>query len=69
MVEQSGEDIMRCKPFFPTIASADIIHAATCLSVNAILISNDAHFKAIKEADLIEVWTISDAIEKLLTRG
>ncbi len=39
VVEQSDEDIMMCKPFFPSIASADIIYAATCLSVNAILIS------------------------------
>ena len=69
VVEQSDEEILKCKPFFPAIASADIIHAATCLSVNAILISNDAHFKAINEAGLIEVWTISDAIERLLNRG
>jgi predicted nucleic acid-binding protein len=60
---------MKCEPFFPDIASADIIHAATCMSVNAILISNDAHFKAIKEAGLIDVWTISDAIERLLNQG
>lgn len=66
IVEQSDEDIMKCKPFFPANASADIIHAATCLSVNAILISNDAHFRAIKEARLIDVWTISDAIERLI---
>jgi len=67
VVEQSDEDIMKCKPFFPSIASADVIHAATCLSANAILISNDAHFKAIKESGLVEVWTISDAIERLLS--
>jgi hypothetical protein len=31
-----------------------------------ILISNDAHFKRIKEKGLIEVWSISEAIKRML---
>jgi predicted nucleic acid-binding protein len=66
VIEQSEKDILACKPFFPPTEGADIVHAATCLNVGAILISNDAHFKRIKEEGLIEVWNISTAIKKLL---
>ncbi|VVB64774.1 Xaa-Pro dipeptidase [uncultured archaeon] len=66
MIEQSEEDILACKPFFPTTEGADIVHAATCRHAEAILISNDSHFKRIKEEGLIDVWSISEAIgEKL----
>lgn len=68
VIEQSEEDILACKPFFPTTEGADIVHAATCLHVGATLISNDAHFKRIKEEGLIEVWSISEAIERLLNQ-
>ena len=66
VIEQSEKDILICKSFFPSSAAADIVHAATCLHAEAVLISNDAHFKRIREAGLIEVWTISEAIRKLL---
>lgn len=66
VIEQSEEDILICKPFFPPTEGADIVHAATCLHAGAILISNDAHFKRIKEEGLIDVWSISEAIKKLL---
>jgi predicted nucleic acid-binding protein len=66
VIEQSEEDILACKPFFPPAEGADIVHAATCLHAGAILISNDAHFKRIKEEELIDVWSISDAIKILL---
>ena len=45
---------------------ADVVHAATCLHTGAVLISNDAHFDGIKEVGIIEVWSITDAIKKLL---
>ncbi|MDD2755371.1 MAG: hypothetical protein PHS80_07555 [Methanothrix sp.] len=35
-------------------------------SAGGILISNDRHFDKIKEARIIEVWTISEAIAKML---
>ena len=66
IIEQSEEDILRCKPYFPAGSAADVVHAATCLHTGAILISNDAHFDGIKEAGIIEVWSITDAIKKLL---
>jgi predicted nucleic acid-binding protein len=43
-----------------------VVHAATCLHTGAILISNDAHFDGIKEDGIIEVWSITEAIKKLL---
>ncbi len=66
VIEQSEEEILKCKPFFPPGAGADIVHASTCLHTGAILISNDAHFRPIKGAGFIEVWAISEAIEKVL---
>ncbi len=66
VIEQSEDDILICKPFFPPTEGADIVHAATCLHAGAILISNDAHFKRIKEEGLIKVWSISEAIKRLL---
>ncbi|MDD1751298.1 MAG: PIN domain-containing protein [Methanothrix sp.] len=66
VIEQSEEDILLCKSFFPAGSGADAVHAATCLHTGAILISNYAHFDRIKVAGIIEVWSISDAIKKLL---
>jgi hypothetical protein len=36
------------------------------LSTGGILISNDRHFEKIRQAGTIEVWTISEAIVKML---
>lgn len=66
VIEQCEEDVLRCKPFFPPRSGADVVHAATCLHTGAILISNDAHFNRIKEAALIVVWSITDAIKRIL---
>jgi hypothetical protein len=65
-MEQSDEDIAKCLPFFPQSQEADILHAATCLNANGILISNDRHFEKIRTAGIIVVWNISEAIERLL---
>ncbi len=66
VLEQSDEEIARCLPFFPDSQEADVLHAATCLSAGGILISNDKHFEKIRSAGIIEVWTISEAIDRLL---
>jgi predicted nucleic acid-binding protein len=58
-------EISKCAPFFEMTDFADMIHAATCLGTNAILITNDGHFDRIKTAKLIEVWSIPEAISKL----
>jgi len=62
----SEENVLDCKQYFPKNQMADAVHAATCLQSNAVLISNDKHFDKMREMKIIEVWKISEAIEKLL---
>lgn len=66
LIDPSMESLLVCRRFFPESEFADAVHAAKCFEVGAILTSNDAHFDAIKESDLIEVWKISEAIAKIL---
>lgn len=65
-VNPSQEEIDACAPFFPESELADVVHAATCLSVDAILITNDKHFNQIKADGIIEVWSNTKAIKRLL---
>jgi predicted nucleic acid-binding protein len=65
-VNPSQEEIDTCAAFFPESELSDIVHAATCLYADAVLITNDNHFNIIKKAGIIEVWSIADAI-RLLT--
>ncbi len=65
VVNPSEECIIDCKQYFPKNELADAVHAATCLQYDAVLISNDKHFDKIRNMKIIEVWKISDAIEKL----
>jgi predicted nucleic acid-binding protein len=58
--------VLDCKQYFPRSQMADAVHAATCLQSDAVLISNDKHFDKISEMMVIEVWKITEAIEKLL---
>jgi predicted nucleic acid-binding protein len=55
-----------CKAHIRTPDKADVLHAATCLQTGAILITNDKHFDRIKKKGLIEVWSIGEAVKKLL---
>ena len=66
VLEVSDEEIAMCLPFFPEGQYADVLHAATSMSAKAVLISNDRHFEKIRNAGLIEVWTISEAMVRLL---
>lgn len=66
LANPSNDSLFACKQFFPENQYADVVHAATCLEEGAILITNDGHFKEIKESGLIEVWSISEAIRKIL---
>ena len=61
----SEDDIEKCKPYFPENEVADVVHAATCLKSKAVLITNDKHFDAIKETGLVDVWSISEAINRI----
>jgi len=45
---------------------SDIVHAATCLYADAILITNDNHFNKIKNDGLVEVWSNTKAIKRVL---
>lgn len=66
VLEISDDAITQCMPSFPDGQVADALHAATCLSAGGILISNDRHFEKVQQTGIIEVWTISEAIAKLL---
>lgn len=65
-VNPSQEEIDACAAFFPESELSDIVHAATCLYADAILITNDNHFNRIKKAGIIEVWSNTRAIKRLL---
>ena len=52
-----------CKSYIETPDKADILHAATCLQTNAVLISNDHHFNRIRDEGIIKVWSITEAIK------
>jgi len=65
-VNPSQEEIDACAPFFPESELSDIVHAATCLYADAILISNDNHFGKIKNSGLVEVWSNTKAIKILI---
>jgi hypothetical protein len=66
LIDPSTDALCVCRPFFPVSEFADVVHVATCLEVEAVLISNDAHFNEIKESALVEVWNISEAIRRIL---
>jgi predicted nucleic acid-binding protein len=67
VVELAEDALQLCKPYLPAKESADIGHAATCLQTKAVLITNDSDFDQIKQSGTIEVWSISEAMRKLLT--
>ena len=54
-----------CKPYITTPDKADILHAATCLQGDAILITNDHHFDRIRDGRIISVWSITEAMKKM----
>lgn len=56
-----------CKGYIETPDRADILHAATCLQTGPMMITNDHHFDRMRKEGIIEIWSISEAIEKLLT--
>ena len=52
------------KSYFSGDQLIDVYHAATCLQEGAVLITNDRHFDRIRNENIIEVWSISKAIEE-----
>ena len=55
-----------CKTYIETPDKADILHAATCLQIGATLITNDHHFDRVRKEGIINVWTITEAIDSRL---
>jgi predicted nucleic acid-binding protein len=55
-----------CKTYIKTPDKADILHAAACLQTDAVLVTNDRHFRRITKEHIIDLWSISEAIRKLL---
>lgn len=66
VVEVGENYIKTCSQYITKNNIVDIIHAATCLQENAILITNDKHFDRISKENIIQVWNISSAIKNLL---
>jgi predicted nucleic acid-binding protein len=67
LIEISREGIGVCATYFPDQRQiADIFHAATAFQSRSIVITNDNDFDQLKKSGLIEIWSISDAIRKLL---
>jgi len=55
-----------CKAYLRTSDKADILHAASCLQTNSILITNDKHFDRIRNEGIIKVWSTTEAIRNVL---
>jgi len=66
IIEVQENFLKICKSYIETPDKADMLHAATCLQTNAVLISNDHHFNRIRDEGIIKVWTITEALNKLL---
>ena len=66
MVDVERAALLLCKAHLPEGESADVMHAATSLQATAILITNDKDFDEIRRSGLIEVWSITEAIRRLL---
>ena len=55
-----------CRDYIGTSDPSDVAHAATCLQTGSTLISDDHHFDRIRDEGIIDVWSTSKAIDKLL---
>ena len=64
-VTEIKAEIETCKHCIPEKEAADIVHAAAALHSEADLISNDRHFDRVRDAGIIEVWAISEAMRRL----
>ncbi len=66
IIEARGNFVKVCKAYMGASDVVDIVHAATCLQSDAVLITNDRHFDRIRDEGIIKVWSITDAIQNLL---
>jgi predicted nucleic acid-binding protein len=66
-VENPREEYVEvCRSYFPAGEYADIVHAATCLQTNSILITNDKHFDKVRDDGIVETWSIGEGLRKLV---
>ena len=56
-----------CLNYMKPSSPVDIVHAATCLQTDSVLITNDRHFEQIKQENIFPVWSINKALEMLLS--
>ena len=66
VVEVRKKYIRICRSYMDTEDLADVVHVATCLQADAVLISNDRHFDPVREEGIVEVWSTAKAIKNLL---
>jgi predicted nucleic acid-binding protein len=66
VVEVREKFIRICRAYMDTEDLVDVIHAATCLQTDAILITNDRHFDPVRDEGVVEVWSTTEAIRNLL---
>ena len=58
--------IKLCSNYMTQDSPVDIIHAATCLQTDSTLITNDKHYEQLKQEKIITIWSINEALNKLL---
>lgn len=58
--------IKLCMNYMDSSYPVDIIHAASCLQTDSILITNDKHFDRLKQEKIIMVWNTKEALDKLV---
>lgn len=64
-VTEIEAEVEICRHYIPEKEAADFHHAAAALHSKAVLISNDKHFDKIRDAGIIKVWSISEAVRRL----
>lgn len=58
--------IKLCLNYMDSSCPVDIIHAASCLQTDSVLITNDKHFDELKHEKIILVWNTKEALDKLV---
>ncbi|MBD3207105.1 PIN domain-containing protein [Candidatus Bathyarchaeota archaeon] len=66
LVSVEDRYIKICSNYISQTYAVDIIHAATCLQTDSILITNDKHFKKIKQEGIIKIWNIKKSLNEIL---
>jgi predicted nucleic acid-binding protein len=60
--------IKLCMNYMNKASALDIIHAATCLQTDSILITNDKHFDKLKQEKIITIWNTREALTNILSK-